>query len=127
MALLFSHKLTEEQIKEANLRFNITEFINLPSDLQNKWSNVPAEGEFDTKYFDDLKSFLEENLKEGDYALIQGDFGATVYMVNWAFKKGFIPVYATTLRRYESYMDDDGSIKNIHYFKHVNFRLYKME
>lgn len=127
MALLFSHDLTKEQIKEANERFNVVEFIKLPEKLQVKWSNVPPEGELNELYFDDFKKFIEENLKEGDFVLIQGDFGATLYMVNWAFKKRFVPVYATTVRKYESFKDEDGSVKNIHYFKHVNFRLYKME
>lgn len=127
MVLLFSHDLTQEQIKEANERFNIEEFIKLPEKLQQKWSNVPPEGEITEIYFDDFKEFIEDNLRKGDFVLIQGDFGATVYMVNWAFKKGFIPVYATTVRKYENYKGEDGSIKNIHYFKHVNFRLYKVE
>ncbi|WDU84649.1 CRISPR-associated protein Csx20 [Caloramator sp. Dgby_cultured_2] len=87
MVLLFSHDLTQEQIKEANERFNIEEFIKLPEKLQQKWSNVPPEGEFTEIYFDDFKEFIEDNLRKGDFVLIQGDFGATAYMVNWAFKR----------------------------------------
>jgi hypothetical protein len=58
---------------------------------------------------------------------VQGEFGAVYLVVSWCHREGRIPVYATTARRYESRRQPDGSIKNIHLFKHVNFRRYPRE
>lgn len=40
MILIFSHKLSDEQKKEAKENWNINEFVSLPEELQNIWSNI---------------------------------------------------------------------------------------
>jgi phosphomannomutase len=125
MLLIFSHRLTEEQVKEAKKNFNVTEFVYLPEDLQYIWSNVPPEGEFNERYLDGIKSFLISNSNENDYVLVQGEYGATYLMVKWCFENNLIPIYSTTKRVYEFTKNDDETIENKHIFKHVSFRLYK--
>ncbi len=125
--LLFSHNLTYEQKTEAEYRFKIDEFIYLPEKLQYKWSNIPPEGEMEDNYLTEFKEFLLKNRDKENYVLIQGDFGVTYSMVNWCFKNGFIPIYSTTKRIYNSIQREDKSTTNIHVFKHVNYRLYKKE
>jgi hypothetical protein len=61
--LLFSHKLTNAQIKDAK-NLGVDEFIYLPEDLQRKFSNVPLELESIKEYAKDFERFLE-NAKSG--------------------------------------------------------------
>ncbi|MBZ4663987.1 MAG: hypothetical protein JG776_1702 [Caloramator sp.] len=124
LILLFSHKLTDEQIREAEDELKVEEFIYLPQELQYIWSNIPPEGELPIYIIDKFKRFIIDNAKQGDYILIQGDFGATNHMVQWAKEKGFVPIYATSKREYKSITNEDGSITNVHIFRHINFRRY---
>ncbi|SHF05110.1 MULTISPECIES: CRISPR-associated protein Csx20 [Caloramator] len=124
LILLFSHKLTDEQIREAENELKVEEFIYLPQELQYIWSNIPPEGELPIYIIDKFKRFIIDNAKQGDYILIQGDFGATNHMVQWAKEKGFVPIYATSKREYKSITNEDGSITNVHIFRHINFRRY---
>jgi len=123
--LVFSHKLTREQLEEANERFKVDKFIYLPEDLQSKWSNVPAQNDLPETYLDNIKEFLLLNMSEKNYVLVMGEYGLTYLMVNWCFENGFIPLYTTTNREYEAEVNQDGSIINKHIFKHIAFRLYK--
>lgn len=125
MFLIFSHRLTEDQVEEAKKNFNVTEFVYLPEDLQYIWSNVPPDGKLDKGYLDGIKNFLLLNSKENDYVLVQGEYGATYLMVKWCFENNLIPIYSTTKRVYEFTKNDNGTIENKHTFKHVNFRLYE--
>ncbi|GFR36218.1 CRISPR-associated protein Csx20 [Thermobrachium celere] len=124
LILLFSHTLTDEQVREAEDKLNVEEFIYLPQELQHIWSNIPPEGELPLDILDKFKRFIEQNANQGDYVLIQGDFGATYHMVQWVKENGFIPIYATSKRVYKSITNEDGSITNMHIFKHINFRRY---
>lgn len=121
--LLFSHKLTSEQIDQLKEK-GIERFFYLPDALQKIWSNVPAEGIVLSEYLKPLIGWLSENSQEGDFVLIQGDFGATFYMVDFCFDVGLIPVYATTKRSVREKIVD-GSIVKISEFKHVEFRKYE--
>jgi hypothetical protein len=121
MYLLFSHKLTDAQIEDAK-KLGVDEFVYLPEDLQRKFSNIPPELESVKKYAKDFEKFLE-NAKSGDYVLIQGDFGLTCHLVNFAKSKGLIPVYATT-KRISKDIKKDGKIIKMSEFKHIKFRRY---
>ncbi len=125
MFLIFSHRLTEEQVDEAEQIFKIDEFVYLPADLQYIWSNIPPEGKLNKGYLDGIKNFLLSNSKENDYVLVQGEYGVTYLMIKWCFENNLIPIYSTTKRVYEFAKNDNGTIENKHTFKHVNFRLYK--
>lgn len=125
MFLLFSHKLLESQKKEAMLRFNVDEFIKLPDRLQNSWSDVPPQGDILKGYLDEIINFINLNKSERNYALVEGEYGVTYAMVRWCIKNGIIPIYAAAKRVYKSVCNNDGSIREMHIFRHVAFRLYK--
>jgi len=122
MFLLFSHKLTDEQIKDAKENWGIGEFVYLPESLQEIWSNIPPEVEDIKPLLEDIKQFLRENANINDVVLIQGDFGAVVEMVEFV-KFWLIPVYATT-KRISKEIEKDGKIVKVSEFKHVRFRKY---
>ena len=118
MFLLFSHKLTNEQIISANRDLKCENLVYLPEELQNLWSNIPPKDE-GYKYLTNFKIFILNNYKKGDYALIQGDWGYTYHMVQFCKEIGVIPIYSTTERNSRDIINNDGSISNISLFKHV--------
>jgi len=122
MILFFSHELTSEQKEDAIVNLKVNNFIKLPFTLQEKWSNVPAELEDLEEYSLPFKDFLRRYNK-GDYVLIQGDFGLTCKMVNFAKSLGLIPIYATTKRESVEEKKGDEVIK-ISKFRHIMFRKY---
>ncbi len=60
MFLLFSHKLTQFQKDDALASWGISEFVELPSELQTLWSNIPAELKTLTIYLEPLKEHLKK-------------------------------------------------------------------
>lgn len=124
MLLIFSHKLTEIQVLDAKNNFNIEEFVYLPQNLQNLWSNIPSDLSNLSKYLQPLKDFLVKNLGKNDIYLIQGDFGAVYQMVNFAKDLGLKAVYATTKRVVEETIIDGKTVKKS-IFEHRRFREYE--
>ncbi|AFM05729.1 hypothetical protein Fleli_3408 [Bernardetia litoralis DSM 6794] len=124
--LLFSHYVTEEQFEDAKKTLNITEFISLPKDLQQIFSNVPADLEAIDDYLQPILDWIDEHCKnQENYILIQGDFGATYFLVDYCKKNNYTtPMYATTERKSVEEVQEDGSIKTQRIFKHKRFRLY---
>ena len=123
MFLLFSHKLTNEQIIDAKKVLKVDDFVYLPNDLQSLWSNVPAELESLKSYLLPLKEYIKNNAKKDDCVLIQGDFGAVYEMVNYAKKLNLTPVYATTKRETQEEIQKEKVVK-ISKFKHIRYRKY---
>jgi len=121
--LLFSHKLTDEQIKDAKENLGISEFVYLPEDLQYKFSNVPPEIEDIKEYSKDFKEFLKNNAKKDDYVLVQGDFGVVFQIVEFCKENSLKAIYSTT-KRVSKEKKIEGKIVKISEFKHVRFRKY---
>lgn len=127
MLLLFSHELTDDQVKDAKRTLNIDEFIPLPSDLQNLWQNIPSIKPTLNVYLEPFCNWIKENEDPEDYVLIQGDFGAVYLMVNFAFSMNLIPVYSTTERKAEERRMPDNTVKVERVFRHGIFRKYEKE
>ena len=123
MFLLFSHQITDSQKEDAKSSLDITEFIELPIQLQELWSNIPSNLRSLDDYFKPLKKYLLNNASQNDVILIQGDFGGTYIMVEFCKENHLIPVYATTKREVKEVMQDNKVIKTST-FEHVIFREY---
>ena len=124
MFLLFSHRLTEAQMQEATQKFGVKEFVYLPDQLQNLWSAVPADIESLREYIEPIKSFVKENTSRGDIILIQGDFGMAFSMVMFSKQRELVPIYATTERKIEEYVENGQSVKKS-VFKFRRYREYE--
>ena len=122
--LLFSHELTEPQKREAYAELAIREIHCLPDDLKELWSQIPPEIPEVAGYLQPILEWLDNQIQEGDYILIQGDFGATFLMVQWAFARNYRPIYATTRRKVIEVCNDHEIITN-RVFEHIKFRLYE--
>jgi len=120
--LLFSHRLTEEQEKDAYKQFGIGSIVYLRKELLDIWTSIPAEAAVLEPVLEPIVKYFEV-LLEGDYVLVQGDFGATYILVNWIRSRGAIPVYATTKREVIEKQEGNKSIKTS-VFQHVRYRIY---
>lgn len=123
--ILLSHKLTQEQIDALKNELKINNIILLPENLQLLWGNIPPEPEKIHDILNPIRLWLKENTKSGDYALIQGDMGATYQMINYAFEINIYPCYTTTERISLQEKDNNGTVNVIKQFKHIRFRLYE--
>ena len=123
MILVFSHKLTQEQKDDAIKNFGIKEFLSLPKELQNIWSNISPDIQTLEKLLEPIKEFIKNNSKKDDVVLVQGDFGAVYIMVNFVKDLELLGVYATTKREVKEYQEDGKLIKQS-IFKHRRFREY---
>jgi len=123
MFLLFSHKLTDEQIKDAKENLGVDEFVYLPPDLQKKFSNVSPELEDIKEYSKIFIDFLKDNAKKEDFILIQGDFGVVFNVVEFCKESNLKAVYSTTKRVVKEQVID-GKVVKISEFKHIRFRRY---
>ena len=121
--LLFSHKLTNEQIKDAKANLGVNKFVYLPEDLQYKFSNVPPEIEDIKEYSKEFKKFLANNAKKQDFVLIQGDFGVVFNLVEFCKENNLKAVYSTT-KRIAKEQVIDGKVVKVSEFKHIRFRNY---
>jgi len=124
MALLISHTLTPEQIREVQTVWGVSDFCPLPPDLQACWSQVPPDGPFPVAHVQPIVEWLEQETREGDLVFVQGEAGAVVWVVQWCWWHGRVPVYATTVRQVEEHCLPDGSVETRRVFRHVTFRLY---
>ncbi|RKD31292.1 hypothetical protein BET03_03935 [Thermohalobacter berrensis] len=119
-----SHDLTDFQIYEAKTKLGIKKVKTLPQNLQKIWGNINPEGKLPKDILVEIVNWIEENSNEKDYVLVQGDFGATYYIVDYCFKKNRIPIYATSKRDVEEKVIGNKVVTN-RVFKHVNFRRYE--
>ena len=120
MFILMSHTITEHQAADARDTLQVDDFVVVPSEV---WSQIPAEYENVDDCLIDIKTYLRNNACKEDYLLVQGDYGATFNMVQFAKEIGLIPVYATSMRK--SYEVADGEkITTVREFRHIRYRKY---
>ncbi len=124
MYLLFSHKLTADQVLDAQEKMNVSDFISLPENLQKLWSQIPPENKLDSEIIKKITQYLTSEVSNGDFVLIQGEFGMTFYFVDWCLRNNKIPIYSTSKRLSFEVTTDDGSVKKTNIFKHIQFRRY---
>lgn len=124
LILLFNHQLTPDQEFDARKMLSITKVVEPPKALRELWANLPPDLDELDAYLEPIKQWLTTHSTPGDYVLVQGDFGATYLLVNFAFERGLVPVYSTTQREASEELQPDGSLKLTHRFSHKRFRKY---
>lgn len=122
--LVFSHRLTAEQERDARERWGEVDCLYLPEELQKLWSQLSPEGPLPEADLDAVACWAEAHSSPGGPVLVQGDFGATAYVVRRLQEAGRAPVYATTHREAVESLGEDGSVRLEHVFRHVAFREY---
>jgi len=123
MLLLLSHALTDKQRRDAQQEFGISQFISMPEELSQKWATIPPELDNLSDYLMPFKEWIHQYAGPGDYALIQGDYGATFELVEYCRMRGITAVYATTTRKAVEQVNGD-KVTITRQFEHVRFRRY---
>ena len=124
LLLLFNHTFTEIQSADARRTLGVRAIIALPEDLRRIWRQIPADQPAIYGHLAPLREWVSLTARTDDFILIQGDFGATWLMVQFALNRGMIPVYATTRREAREIRLPDGATQLTHHFRHVMFRRY---
>ena len=122
--LLFNHRITPLQEEDARDSLRVGRIIEPPEEIARLWRHIPPDLEKIEPYLSPVREWLSAHGKNGDFILIQGDFGACFLMVRFAFEKGFVPVYSTTEREAGESHGEDGSVILTHRFQHRIFRKY---
>lgn len=122
--LLFNHTLTAPQEADAMVSLGVTRIVSTPPDIREVWSKVPPELPEVSQHLRPVFAWLRAEAEEGDFILVQGDFGAVYLIVDFALASGFIPVYSTTEREAVEEHLPDGSVRLTHRFRHCRFREY---
>jgi hypothetical protein len=119
---LLNHSLTDNQTTELKEKFDVSD-INYPTkELSASWSQIPATDKLDMSIIDSVVAWLKDASKD-DILIIQGEFGSTFMIVDYALKAGLIPVHAVT-KRVASEEKDGETVKRAYIFQHVCFRKY---
>jgi len=122
--LLFSHKLTEQQVADAKKSLGVEEFVYLPTELQKLWSSIPPSLDELNAYLAPVVEYIDSYAKsKEDIFLVQGDFGACYDIVSYLKDNGFDAYYATTSRKTAEKLVD-GKVVKTSVFEHVRFRKY---
>lgn len=124
MLVIFNHSLTAAQREDAKAAFGVDDFIAPPAHLLAIWGQLPPDAERLAPLLAPLFEWLREAGSQGDYVLVQGDFGATHLTVQKALALGMRPVYSTTRREAVETRNGD-KVQLTHQFRHVRFRLYE--
>ena len=121
---LTNHTATDQQITDAQKSLGITECIDLPASLKKLWGEIPPEADSVTSFVEPVLSWLAETASPEDVVWAQGEWGATVCILQWCRTHGLRCVYSTTARTAIEQRSPDGTIAITHQFKHVRFRDY---
>lgn len=124
LILIFNHKLTREQEADAFDTLMVDEILTLPDHLKTVWNNITPKGDLCLNEVKTIIEWIKQEASPLDYILVQGDFGATFFVVDYCFKNGLTPVYATTKRKVAEEKKADGTVEKKSVFKHIFFRKY---
>ena len=123
LLVIMSHNMTKTQKEHAYNTLHISKIIECNIHIKNIWSNINPISSLDLSKLDIVIKWIKENTAQGDYVLVQGEFGATFYIVDYCLKKGLIPIYATSKREVIEEINEEKIITN-RIFKHETFRKY---
>ena len=113
-----NHQLTKEQIEGAHVELGVTEIVELPEEYKKMWGNInPLFNE--TEILDYIKPIRQWAIEQDyKYAIVAGDFSATIAVIGYLTMAGVICLQSTTMR--ETIELPDG--KKISKFSHIQYR-----
>lgn len=120
---LLNHTLTQKQLAELNEKFNSTDIVYPEKNLAELWSQIPPEKSND-EIVEAVALWLKNNATSGDLFIIQGEFGSTFTLVDFALKNSLIPLYATTRRIAKEFRNGE-TVRREYIFEHVCFKRYE--
>lgn len=125
LIVLFNHTLTAEQVADAGSALGVARIIEPPPGIRRLWGQVPPDPPTLREYLAPVCRWLDETAAQGDFVLVQGEFGATFLLAGHCLRKGYIPLYSTTRRQAVEKHLGGGAVEVSHLFSHVRFRRYE--
>ena len=122
--LIFNHQITDLQRRDAIKSLGVERIVEMPTHLKHLWRNIPPDLPDIKGHITPVMEWLSTRAVQGDFALIQGDYGACYILVQFAFERGLVPIYSTTFREAIEECQEDGSITLKHVFRHCIYRRY---
>ena len=120
---LLNHELTQNQIAELKGKFRIERIVYPREELSKMWSQITATEELDMDVINTVVSWLS-SANQNDVLIVQGEFGSTFMIVDYALKNGLIPLHAVT-KRVANEQRNGEIVYRQYIFEHVCFRKYK--
>ncbi|MBP5451329.1 MAG: hypothetical protein J6Y16_03735 [Treponema sp.] len=120
---LLNHELTQNQIAELKGKFRIERIVYPREELSKMWSQITATEELDMDVINTVVSWLS-SANQNDVLIVQGEFGSTFMIVDYALKNGLIPLHAVT-ERVANEQRNGEIVYRQYIFEHVCFRKYK--
>ena len=120
---LLNHKLTLNQIADLEQNWHSKEIVYPPEEIALMWSNIPPEN-LRSDAVQKLALWLKANSTAGDLFIIQGEFGSTFRLVDFALKNNLVPIYATTKRIARESCNGE-KVQREYIFEHVCFKRYE--
>ncbi|GHS91085.1 hypothetical protein FACS1894107_03730 [Planctomycetales bacterium] len=121
--VLLNHQLTDRQIAELRDDFGAVEIMPAPENLAAQWASIPTDRELTAAMLAPFIDWLNA-AAPADVVVIQGEFGAVFALVDYALRRGLLPLHSVTKR--VAHETRDGEIVRRSYvFEHVLFRRYR--
>lgn len=127
MAKIFNvtnHIATNMQIDDAKQTLGVAECIDLPKNLKKSWSEIPPNTDSVVPFLQPVLEWLELVASQEDVVWTQGEWGATMCVLQWCRVHGVRCVYSTTERVATESQTNEGVVTMTHQFKHIRFRDY---
>lgn len=121
---LLNHELTQKQISELDEKFGSKEIIYPTKNLSEKWAQISPEKANDEIVVKITNWLRNCGAVSGDFFIVQGEFGATFELVDFALKNGLVPIYAASKRIAKESRDGE-KIRREYIFEHIQFKRYK--
>lgn len=122
---LLNHELTQNQLTELQRDFGVlSDCIIYPSkELSAIWAQIPPEKNSENIVVQHVIEWLS-SASANDVLIVQGAFGATFTVVDYALSHSIIPLYAVT-KRVATESRNGEIIKRQYIFEHICFHRYK--
>lgn len=120
---LLNHILTQKQLDELKQKFGSTEVVYPEESLSTQWAQIPPE-ESNADIIASVVLWLKRNAERGDFFIVQGEFGSTFTLVDFALKNALVPLYATTRRVAKEFRSGE-TVRREYVFEHVCFKEYR--
>lgn len=120
---LLNHALTQKQLAELSEKFNSKEVVYPEKNLAELWAQIPPV-KSNEEVVEAVASWLKNKAVPDDLFIIQGEFGSTFTLVDFALKNGLVPLYATT-RRIAKESRNGETVRREYIFEHVCFKRYE--
>jgi len=122
---VFSHRLTESQVRDAREELACDEVVPMPADLAKRWASVPPGNGSVRSMAGEFIAWLTSASREGDVILVEGDYGMTFTVASWALDHGRVAVYSATERDCREETGPDGAVVSTRRFEHRGYRKYE--